>query len=382
MKKLLILLISIFSFISVYAAEDLAINSKSAILIDYASGEVLYSKNEYEELAPASMTKIASLLIIMEYIDEEKLLLEDEVTISAAASSMGGSQIFLEQGEVYQVSELLKGVIIASGNDAVYALGEKVGGTMDNFVAMMNDKCKSIGCLNSNFSNPHGLDDENHYSSAYDMSLLAKELLKHEKILEYSSIYEEYLTRNDGSKTWLVNTNKIIRYYNGADGLKTGYTSLAGYCLTATAKRNDLRVITVVMGVDNTENRTSDTTSMLDYAFNTFKLYLIRSKDEELGNVSVNKANIDSVTVYLKEDATQLGSINDSTKTYEFDIKIDQITAPIKKNDVVGKADIIDSDGNIIDTVDIIVLDDVEKATFADYLIKNMKNIVGGKNII
>ncbi len=211
MKKCLLIIMAFCLFVgNVKAEEDYAPGAKSAILVDSATGKVLFEKNADEALAPASMTKLGSMLIIMEAIDNGSLSLDDEVTISEEAANMGGSQVFLEAGEVYKVHDLLKGVAIASGNDAVVALAEKVAGSQNEFVAMMNERFKEIGAKNTNFVNAHGLDAEGHYSTARDMSIIARELLKHEKILEYTSIYEEYLEKNDGTKTWLVNTNKVV----------------------------------------------------------------------------------------------------------------------------------------------------------------------------
>ena len=255
MKKYLFgLIMFLLLIVDVYAEVDLTSNAKSAILVDNLSGKVLYEKAADEKLAPASMTKLASMLIVMEAIDNNTLKFDDKVTISEEAANMGGSQIFLEAGEEYTVHDLLKGVAIASGNDAVVALAEKVGGTQEKFVEMINKRLQEIGAVNTHFVNPHGLDAEGHYSTARDMSIIARELLKHEKILEYTSIYEEYLEKNDGSKTWLVNTNKLVRFYDGVDGLKTGFTSTAGYCLTATAKKDNFRLISVVMGEDTSAN--------------------------------------------------------------------------------------------------------------------------------
>ncbi len=211
MKKYLFgLIMFLLLIVNVNAEVDLTSNAKSAILVDNLSGKVLYEKAADEKLAPASMTKLASMLIVMEAIDNNTLKFDDKVTISEEAANMGGSQIFLEAGEEYTVHDLLKGVAIASGNDAVVALAEKVGGTQEKFVEMINKRLQEIGAVNTHFVNPHGLDAEGHYSTARDMSIIARELLKHEKILEYTSIYEEYLEKNDGSKTWLVNTNKPV----------------------------------------------------------------------------------------------------------------------------------------------------------------------------
>ncbi len=210
MKKILMFL-TLFMFIPyAYAEEDFAPNAKSAILVDNLSGKVLFEKNADEKLAPASMTKLGTMLLIMEALDDGTIKLEDKVTISKEAASMGGSQIFLQEGEAYSVHDLLKGISIASGNDAVVAMAEKLGGSQSAFVEMLNKRFKELGAVNTNFVNVHGLDADDHYSTARDMSIIARELLKHKKILEYTSIYEEYLEKNDGSRIWLVNTNKVV----------------------------------------------------------------------------------------------------------------------------------------------------------------------------
>lgn len=380
MKKIIFVICMFFSFMLVVnATEDLTENSTSAILMDYSTGKILYEKNSDEQLAPASMTKIASLLIVMEYIENGKLSMDDDVFISENAAGMGGSQVYLEAGETYKVSELIKSAAIASANDAIVALAEKVAGSEENFVVLMNDKCEELGCTNTNFMNPHGLDEENHYSSAHDMAILARELVSYEDILTYTSVYEDYLTRNDGSKTWLVNTNKLIRYYIGVDGLKTGYTSDAGYCLTATALKNDLRLITVVMGSDSSENRSADTISMLDYGYSNYSVFVIKDSEESIGSVDVVGGKVSSVDLYLNEDAVDLKSISDENKTYEVIYEIENVVAPLSANDVVGIAQIIDNEGNIIDEVDVIIKEDIEKANFWDYLKYNFKIVISGK---
>ena len=383
MKKLCLIILVFGLFLNnVKAAEDLTPTAKSAILIDFATGEVLYEKNADERLAPASMTKIGSMLLIMEAIDSGKLSLDDEVTISEEAASMGGSQIFLEAGEVYKVHDLLKGIAIASGNDAVVALAEKVAGSQGEFVDRMNERFKELGASNTNFVNAHGLDAEGHYSTARDMATIARELLKHEKILEYTSIYEEYLEKNDGTKTWLVNTNKLVRFYDGVDGLKTGFTESAGYCLTATAKKDNFRLISVVMGEDSSENRSSDTVKLLNYGFNTYKINTIKTTDEILGKVRVEGGKVNQAEIVLLNDATELLKNTADVSNYEFNLKVKTIKAPVKKGDIVGTAEIIDNNGNIIDEVDVTVKEDIKKATLLDYLIRNITIFSKGKDIL
>lgn len=383
MKKICLILLTLgLCVLNVYAKEDYAPSAKSAILIDNATGEVLFEKNADERLAPASMTKLGSMLLILEAIDSGKISFDDEVTISEEAASMGGSQVFLEAGEVYKVHDLLKGVAIASGNDAVVALAEKIAGSQSEFVDAMNKRFKEIGATNTNFVNAHGLDTENHYSTARDMANIARELLKHESILEYTSIYEEYLEKNDGTKTWLVNTNKLVRFYNGVDGLKTGFTENAGYCLTATAKKDNFRLISVVMGEDSTENRSSDTVKMLNYGFNTFKVNIIKTNDEILGKVRVEGGKENYADIVLLNDATELLKNTDDISNYEFILKVDTIKAPVKKGDIVGSAEIIDNEGNIVDEVDVTVNKDILKANLFDYILRNFKMFARGKDII
>ena len=383
MKKILLIIMSFFVLnLSVLAEEDFAPSAKSAILVDNLSGKVLYEKNADEKLAPASMTKLASMLIVMEATDNGNLKLEDKVTISEEAANMGGSQVFLQAGEVYTVHDLLKSVAIASGNDAVVALAEKVGGSVSGFVDMINKRLKELGATNTNFVNPHGLDAEGHYSTARDMSIIARELLRHEKILEYTSIYEEYLEKNDGSRIWLVNTNRLVRFYDGVDGLKTGFTKTAGYCLTATAKKNNFRLISVVMGEDTTENRSSDTVKMLNYGFNTFKINIIKKKGESLGKVRVEKGKQDFANIVLLNDATEILKNTDPVSEYKFNLKVDKIKAPLKIGDIVGSAEIIDNDGNIVDEVDVTIDKEIKKANILDYMLKNLRTIGAGKSLL
>lgn len=383
MKKILLIIMSFFVLnLSVLAEEDFAPSAKSAILVDNLSGKVLYEKNADEKLAPASMTKLASMLIVMEAIDNGNLKLEDKVTISEEAANMGGSQVFLQAGEVYTVHDLLKSVAIASGNDAVVALSEKVGGSVSGFIDMINKRLKELGATNTNFVNPHGLDAEGHYSTARDMSIIARELLRHEKILEYTSIYEEYLEKNDGSRIWLVNTNRLVRFYDGVDGLKTGFTKTAGYCLTATAKKNNFRLISVVMGEDTTENRSSDTVKMLNYGFNTFKINIIKKKWESLGKVRVEKGKQDFANIVLLNDATEILKNTDPVSEYKFNLKVDKIKAPLKIGDIVGSAEIIDNDGNIVDEVDVTIDKEIKKANILDYMLKNLRTIGAGKSLL
>lgn len=350
--------------------------TKKSILIEYSTGEVLMDESSLEHAAPASMTKMMTLLIIMEQIDSGKIKLTDKVTISENASSMGGSQVFLQPNEVMTVEELIKSICIASANDSSVALAEYIAGTEEKFVKMMNDKVKELGLSNTNFENVHGLDNDNHYSCPYDMAMIARELLKHEKILEYSSTYEEYLKKNDGTSVWMVNTNKLIRYYNGLDGLKTGYTKTAGYCLTATAKRNDMRLISVVMGSETSETRSKQTIELLDYGFNNYKLKTIFKNDIDLGSVKVEFGKKDYVDLKLMTDVTDLISIESEAK-YNHKISVKEIEAPVYVGDKVGTLELY-KDGKKIKNYDITVKETVKRANVWDLYKKNFKYIVSG----
>lgn len=376
MKKTFILLISLF-FISIKVnAEALTETAQAAVLIEPTTNRLLYDLNKDEQRPPASMTKMMTLLLIFEAIDSNKISLDDMVPISKNAANMGGSQVFLEENSEIKASELIKSIAIASGNDAAVAMAEYVGGTLEEFVSMMNKKVEELDLKNTHFVNVHGLDAENHYSSAYDMSQIALELLKHEKILEFTSLYEDYLNKPDGTKTWLVNTNKLVRFYKGVDGLKTGYTAPAGFCLTATAKRNNIRLISVVMGSDSSEHRSSDTTALLNYGFSTYKLNTILNKEQIVDNVKVKGAKIDNVDIVAKEDITDLIKQNED-KTYENKITIDNLKAPINVGDVVGKLEVFDNNSIKIGEVDLTVKEKVEKQNFFDLYYKIFKKVIG-----
>ena len=362
MKKILIF-ISLFMFIPIVRAEteDLAPNAKSAIMIEASTGEILFQKNKDEKLAPASMTKMMSMLLIMEEIESGNLKWDEEVTASERASSMGGSQIFLKAGEKMTVTDLLKGVAIASGNDAVVALAERISGSEEAFVKRMNTRGKDLGLKNTNFVNATGLTADNHYSSAYDMSLIAKELVKHEKVLEFTSTYEDYLRKDTKSPFWLVNTNRLVRFKEGVDGLKTGFTDEAGYCLTATMKKDGMRLITVVMKEENTNKRSADTTKMLDYGFNVYMVQTILDEKTTIEKREVELGKKLTTEIIPKENITILNKKSDEIKNITYKTKIGNITAPVKKGDIVGSIDILE-DNKIISTIYATVKEDIEKA--------------------
>ena len=379
MKKILILLLLLISIPLVKAeeTEDLAPNAKSAIMIEASTGEILFQKNKDEKLAPASMTKMMSMLLIMEEIENGNLKWNEMITTAEKASSMGGSQIFLKVGEKMTVEDLLKGVAIASGNDAVVALAERVSGSEEQFVKRMNIRAKDLGLKNTNFINATGLTADNHYSSAYDMSLIAKELIKHEKILEFTSTYEDYLRKDTKSPFWLVNTNRLVRFKEGVDGLKTGFTDEAGYCLTATMKKDNMRLITVVMKEENTSKRSADTTKMLDYGFNIYMVQTILDEKTTIEKKKVELGKTLTTEIVPKENITILNKKSDDQKNITYKTNINKIIAPVKKGDKVGTIDIIE-DNNIISTIDATVKEDISKANILTIYLRNLKEIISG----
>ena len=256
-------------------------------------------------------------------------------------------------------------------------LKERIAGTEEEFVNMMNNKVKELGLNDTNFKNSHGLDAANHYSSAYDMSIIAKELVKHEKILEYSRIYEMYLRENTDRKIWLVNTNKLVRFYNGVDGLKTGYTKEAGYCLTATAKKNDMRIITVVMGEPDSSTRNSEVTGMLDYAFSQYEIEKLLSKESTIGETLIEKGTNKYVKLAPTSDVTVLNKKINGKKNATYEVEVDNIIAPVTKGSIVGKLHIKEDD-NLTRTIDITVSEDVKKANLFELYLRYLKEILIG----
>ena len=379
MKKIICLFFSFFFLLNIVKAEDLVLapNAKSAIMLEASTGEVLFEKNSHEKLHPASMTKMMSMLLILENIEKGVINWDDIVTVSSNASSMGGSQILLETGEQMSVSDLFKGIAVASGNDAVVAMAEKIAGTQEEFVNMMNKRANELGLTDTNFKNCHGLDDANHYSSASDMAKIAMELVKHEKLFEYTSIYEDYLRENTDRKFWLVNTNKLVRFYSGVDGLKTGYTKEAGYCLTATAKRNGMRIIAVVMGEPESSVRSSEVSSMLDYAFAQYELESFLSTDSKLDTVYINKAHKEYFNVVPTEDVTILNKKLEDKKNATYELKMDSYKLPIKKGDRVGSLNVY-VDGNLYRSIDVTFDDDVNKADLITLYGRYLKKVFIG----
>ena len=378
MKKIYLLLLFFLIPLNVSADElNLAENAKSAIMIEATTGEILYKKNEKERLAPASMTKIMSLILIMENIESGKLKWNDIVVTSNYASSMGGSQVFLKPNEIMSVEDLVKAICVASANDATVAMAEKIAGTEKAFVKLMNDKAKELGAVNTNFVNSTGLPAKDHYSTAYDMSIMAKELIRHEKILSFTKIYEDYLRKNTSNSFWLVNTNKLVRFYDYIDGLKTGFTDDAGYCLTATGKKGNMRLITVVMKEDNTDNRTKDTIAMMDYGFNLYSVKNIISKDNKIGNIYINLGKEEYADISSLEDINIVNSNQDNEAKFTYEIETDNVTAPLSKGSVVGKITVY-KDGKYFNSSDLIITKNIKKANIVKVFFRNIKDVLVG----
>lgn len=378
MKKIFILLVCMLMFIpAVKAEDDLAPTAKSAVLIEASTGQILYQKEAHTKFAPASMTKIMSMLLFIEAIESGNLHWGEKIKVSEHAASMGGSQIFLEPGEVMTVTDLFKGIAIGSANDATVALAERVGGTEEHFIELMNQKVKALGLVDTNFKNASGLDEANHYSTAYDMATMGRELIKHKKILEFTSTYEAYLRENQPDKYWLVNTNKLVRFYSGVDGLKTGYTEEAGYCLTATAVRDNMRLIAVVFGEPDSKSRSADISKMLDYGYNVYSINNLLSTNNTIGKINIIKGKAKTVEIVPAEDLNILYKKGTTMKNVTYKTVINKNIAPLKKGDIIGKINIVE-DNNVTRSVGVTVKYDVPKVGFVRLYLRYMGDVIKG----
>ncbi len=350
---------------------DLALNSSSVVLIEPNSKRVIYEENKDEKHYPASMTKMMGMYIVLDNIQKGNLKWNDMVTASEYASSMGGTQIFLEPNEKMSVEDLFKSVCINSANDAITALGEHIAGSTPAFVSLMNKTAKQLGMNNTNFVNPTGFDDENHYTTPYDMALVASELVKfNEDLFRFTRLKEDYVRKDSSNPFWLVNTNKMLGHFDGLDGLKTGFTSKANYNLTATAKRNGVRLISVVMNVDTIAHRSQDTATLLNYGFNKMTAIKVFEKNDIITYVNFNNSLNTKTPVIVKEDVVVVTNKEVTKEDLKAEIEITILEAPLKKGDCVGYLTIIDKD-DIKHTYRIYVDEEVSKANFFDYLFKN-----------
>lgn len=352
------------------AKENKPVNetAKSAILMCMDTGEIIYESNAYEHLSPASVTKIMSMLLFFEALDSGKIDLDDEVVTSETAEKMGGSQIWLEVGETMTVDELLKAIIVASANDACTALGEHIAGSDIGFVKMMNDKASELGLKNSNFENCTGLDDttKNHYSCAYDLAVVAKEVMKHDKVKDYTSVWLDYL--RDG-KTELNNTNKLVNKYNGLTGLKTGTTSNAGFCLCATAERDGMNLVAVVLNCETSDERFSSARNLLDFGFANYEIITPSIDEGQITEVAVKNGVKKSIMPSYDSTGKIMVKKGSGDVTYKYSIE-ESVPAPVRKGDKLGTITIYSGDEEI-KAITLKSDEDIEKVSYS-YILKKM----------
>lgn len=382
MKKFICLLIACaFLVLPVQATTtqgvDLTPHAGAAILIDYETGQILYEKNSSEKLYPASMTKMMSLLLVVEAIHNGKLNWDTQVTASEHASSMGGSQIFLKVGETMSVEDLYKASTVASANDAIVALAEKLAGSEENFAAMMNEKAKQLGLEQSHFVNATGLHDDNHYSCAKDMAAIGRALIKEgqDDILRFTSTYDDYIREDSENKFWLVNTNKMIRTYQGMDGLKTGFTQNSQYCITVSAKRDGLRLIGVVMKEETKENRTKEAAAMLDYGFSTYGYKVEMPQGEVITQLKVENGKPQEINLITKQEIGHIVSKGNEVKIVDQKIQLDKKKAPIQQGETVGKVILQMEDGTSVEG-DLVAEETILPLDFLDILFKTLKKVL------
>ena len=375
-KKILIflLIISLLPITNLQAIDnDITPNASGAILIDADSKQILYDKNADKKLFPASTTKIMTMIIMFEAINNNKISFDDQVTTSKYAASMGGSQVYLEEGESMSLEDMFKSIAIASANDASVAVSEYIAGSTNKFVEMMNQKAKELNLKNTHFENVTGLHDNNHYTCPYDLAMMASYLIKigGDKLLSVTSLYDSYIREDTKQSFWLVNTNKLLKLYDGVDGLKTGYTKEAGYCLVTTAKRDGQRLVGVVMKESEPKTRNEEMCNLLDYGFNNYKREIIYKKDSVIEKNVVDKMDNLTINVVCKEDIAYIkAKANDQKYTTKIVYKDNLL--PVKKGDIVATLTVL-CDGKEITSYNLYSDNDVEKATYFSKLIKTFK---------
>ena len=360
------------SSISTIATPEFNFQSVAQILMEPTTGKIIYANNENEKLLPASVTKVMTMLLIMEHIDSGKLSYDDKISCSAKASGMGGSQIWFKEGEELTVDEALKAIAVVSANDVTVAMAEHIGGSEENFVKMMNEKAKELGMENTNFMNSHGIDEENHYTSAKDIAIMSRELINnHPDILKYTSIWMD--TLRDGTFE-LSSTNKLIRFYEGATGLKTGSTSQALFNLSGTATRNNTTFIAVVMKAPSSDIRLAEIKQLLDYGFATYEVQSICDKDTIIESKSINKNVNEIADIVVKDSITTLVQKGEKIETSQNLIYNNELYAPLNLGDVVGTMQIINnSNGQVIGESELIINRDIPKSNFLEYFKKIFK---------
>lgn len=349
-----------------YADTQLTSASKSAYLCDFNSGECIYKQNETERLPIASVCKVMTLTLCFDAIQSGKLSLEEKITVSDRAASMGGSQVFLQTGLSYPLSELIKSIIVCSANDSCVAVSESISGSEESFVALMNKRAEELGCNDTLFANCTGLPKEPQYSCAKDVAVMFTNLIKNEEYFKYSKIWLEDFNHPDDRTTSITNTNKLIRKYSACDGGKTGFTNQAGFCLASTAVKDSMRLVSVVLGADSSENRFKSAISMFDYGFANYKNRVVLDKDVNLNDkLTVECSRKNSICVRPARSSYVFSAI-DSTPDITRNVIACDIKAPIKKGDVVGKIEVY-KDGILCDTVDLVAAEDADRATYGDF---------------
>lgn len=363
-KRICFFVLSVFfMFVITVKADPInseKIDAKAYILMEQTSGRILSEMNPDEQLPIASVTKIMTMLLIMEAVDTGVINLDDMVTVSDNAMSYGGSTMFLETGEQLSVNDMLKGIAVASANDGCVAMAEHLSGSEAVFVDKMNLRAKELGMDNTNFMNTNGLDEEGHYSTARDVAVMSRELLKHKKILEYTSIWTDELR---GGKFQLANTNKLIRFYNGANGLKTGSTSEALCCLSASAVRDNMQLIAVVLGSPTSEKRFSSAKALLDYGFANYKIEKMVGKGDKICDAKIINGVENTVPAVSDDEKWRLTEKSNTLQTQKRVFMNDNLTAPINAGDVIGYMEFC-TDGNVIEKIDLLASNDVNKKTY------------------
>ncbi len=375
----MVMIISLFLSISnIYADQPpFDIDAKSALLMDVATGQILYEKNINEQLPPASITKIMTMLLAMEAIESNKITFEDKALVSERASKMGGTQLYLEPGESKTVEELMKGIAIRSANDATIALGEYIAGTEDLFVQQMNERAKQLGMKNTNFVNTNGLDADGHLTTAYDIALMSKELLKHKAINKWLTTWmDTVIVGKKQSEQSLVNTNKLIKTYSGISGIKTGYTNKSMHCISASATRGDSSFIAVVMAAPSSAIRFSEAAKLLDYGFANYNSVGLAKKDDIMGSIKLNKGKEIQLDLVAKDDLSILVGKGQENSVQKEIILPESINAPVLKGDKIGEI-VATLDGKEVGRVDIISKDDAKKASVINILGKMFNGMMG-----
>ena len=377
-KKTLItlLIICLLPITNVKALDnDVTPNARAAILIEANSRQVLYDKNSNEKLYPASTTKIMTMILMFEAIRDNKISFDDQITTSKYAASMGGSQVYLEQGETMSLKDMFKSIAIASANDASVAVAEYIAGSVDKFVSMMNDKAQQLNLKNTHFKNATGLHDNDHYTCAHDLALMAAYLIEigGDDLLSVTSLYDSYIRENNKQSFWLVNTNKLLKLYDGVDGLKTGYTKEAGYCLVTTSKRDNQRIIGVLMKESAPKTRNEEMCNLLDYGFNNFKQEIIFKKDDIIEKYVIDKMDNITIDVKCKQDIAFTKAKNSDSK-YSTEITYKDNILPVKKGDIIGTLTVT-VDGTETASYDLYSDNDASKATYFSKLIKTFKTL-------